>query len=344
MRFRSVSRFCNSLTSESNFMDLHRSRSKIRPGGTKFLVPKREGCYVIEQKEDGKASTWNFDFLYDHLMCANGLFCLWRIFQQPVVICNPSTREVRVLPLLKVEFYSSNSVQPYFYALGYEPEEKNYKVLLTVNDKNGSTKHWVFTLGTDESWREIKVTKRFVPYHEGACISGVYLYMVDLFTKIILAFDVKVEKLRIINLPNALNNMMNYYPLLEVKGKLAVLDSYRDGTNLWILGNAENEEWESHIIHSPLQPPFHLKTRICSSCDGEIVFVVIEPGIFAYYMFDVWKNSWRYLETQGLPNEGWKEFREKSSRYNLFWGLEDDGGIHDDIYSYVESLFSLGKK
>lgn len=49
--------------------------------------------------------------------------------------------------------------------------------------------------------------------------------MVDRYGKFIVAFDVKTENLRIIRLPNALTHAFDFYPSLEVKGNLAILDS-----------------------------------------------------------------------------------------------------------------------
>ncbi|XP_059284916.1 putative F-box protein At1g32420 [Lycium ferocissimum] len=317
------------LNIESDFVHLHQSRSKARKF---FLVPKTKGSYIIEQKEDGKASIWNFDFLYDHLMCANGLFSLWTEYTQPVAICNPSTREVIPLPRLKEPFPSK--CPSLFYALGYEPEENKYKVLMTVKNTTRSTRSWVFTLGINESWREIKsITDDFRSYREGICISGV-IYMVDLYGNFIVAFDAKTENFRSIGWPNALNNgLMYFYPLLEVKGNLAVL-KYMNGVDLWILENTGKEEWKSHIICFPSQWKdlglFNSRTRICGSCDGEIIFVVIKSDMFACYWFDFRKTSWRYLETKGLPDEDWIDFKKNNFR-----------NILKPLYSYVETLFSL---
>lgn len=53
-------------------------------------------------------------------------------------IFNPCTREVRFLPLFN------------YYSLGFEPEEKKYKVFLrTLGQENCSD--WIFTLGIDKS-------------------------------------------------------------------------------------------------------------------------------------------------------------------------------------------------
>ncbi|XP_019251060.1 PREDICTED: F-box protein At1g52490-like [Nicotiana attenuata] len=168
MRFRCVSKSCNSLiASNSIFHDIHQCRSMTRPGGTTFLVHERKAFYTIEQKEeDGKASLLRieqFDKLYYYgcrIMCVDGLFCIWNrnAYEQPsVAIFNPSKKEVRILPKLKDHTVDLDDLFPiYFVSLGFDPEEKKYMLLMTVNIEAMSTRNWIFTLGIDESWREAK--------------------------------------------------------------------------------------------------------------------------------------------------------------------------------------------
>ncbi|PHT39331.1 hypothetical protein CQW23_22904 [Capsicum baccatum] len=119
-----------------------------REGATKLLVRKSEGFYIMEQSENGKASRWNFDNLhYDHVMYANGLFCIWNQDVESVRICNLSTREVIRLSNLRKPPRSIDFDPSYNYSLGYEPEENKYKILMTCDASLGATRNWVFTLG-----------------------------------------------------------------------------------------------------------------------------------------------------------------------------------------------------
>lgn len=114
---------------------------------------------------------------------------------------------------------------------------------------------------------------------------------------------------------NVLYNRKSYYILLEVKGKLALLDYYKcfsGQKDLWILENFEKEEWESHSIQIPsqwkgmedkLRPTFSDCKRFCTSYNDEIVFIAIKANILECNFYDVRKNSWRYLEIQGVPTE-----------------------------------------
>lgn len=114
MRFKCVTKFCNSLASESDFLNIHVRRSMTRPGGTEFFSQEtRPVFYTTEQIEDGRpsASLPQINGLYYHapaysgLDCVNGLFCFWGpTFAGPAAIFNPSTGEVRLLPNLNKDF------------------------------------------------------------------------------------------------------------------------------------------------------------------------------------------------------------------------------------------------
>ncbi|KAF3640419.1 hypothetical protein FXO37_23491 [Capsicum annuum] len=83
-----------------------------------------------------------------------------------------------------------------------------------------------------------------------------------------------------------------------------------------------NQDVESVRISNPKVGDIYMTSRgICNSCDGEIVFVVIELGYFTFYFHDVVKNSWRKLKTNEHPYEGYVK----------------------DVYSYKENLFPLGR-
>ncbi|XP_060190879.1 putative F-box protein At1g32420 [Lycium barbarum] len=210
--FKCVTKFCNSLVSESNFVDIYECRSMTRPSGTKFFVRGGEAFYAVEQKEDGNTSLLrieNFDKLYDRpgtncFEFVNGLFCFWKFLAQPVAISNPSTREVRFLPHLNLDVSQNNC----YYSLGYKPEEKKYKVLLMTPtpkfEQGYCTRNWIFTLGIDEAWRETETVAEFYPFTGVVCISGVnYMFNTYTFDSIpilhnIAAFDVRAENFRII--------------------------------------------------------------------------------------------------------------------------------------------------
>ncbi|KAF3635939.1 hypothetical protein FXO38_24413 [Capsicum annuum] len=228
MRFKCVAKFCNSLVSASDYVDIHICHSMTRAGGTKLLLRGIGVYFTGEEKKDEKNS---------------------RAFsEQPAAIFNPGTREVRVLPKLNDGF------SLWYCSLGFEPEEKACKVLLTAyHEKERYTKHRILTLGIDDSWREIKhppYTRSFVK--PGVCINGV-IYTFALHNGLaIAAFDVKTENCILITLWNNASHLRRHYELIDVKGKLAVMETRPQGyIHMGVLGQTQKEEWESHSIHFP---------------------------------------------------------------------------------------------
>ncbi|KAH0765287.1 hypothetical protein KY285_001158 [Solanum tuberosum] len=295
-----------------------------RPGGTKFVLRKRwESIFcTAEQREDEKDSTpflqiARYNYLYLHVLedhsqlnCVNGLCCMWdSLSTRPVAIFNLSTREVRFLPSIDEEFSPCNC------SLGFEREEEKFKVFSRYKGR-----HWVFTVGIDKSWRNTKSISFAIPYFKpSVCISGViYEFIIK---GAIAAIDVKSET---IALWNSTHESVYHYELIEVKGKLEVID-YRKWVNgyldLWILDQTPQRKWEWHIIGVP-SIWNAIKPRFVSSFmthNGEISFVIIlKSG--ACLCYDFTRKSWRELKIMELPKE------------NYIRG----------IYSYVESLVSLG--
>ncbi|XP_049364735.1 F-box protein At1g30790-like [Solanum verrucosum] len=329
MRFKSVSKFYNSLVCESVFVDIHQCRSRSR---IKYIVRQRAKLYTIEAMEEGKVSPLHIDnfcekLFYNYIMCVNGLFCCSMRNVDGVAICNPSTKVVRSLPRLKD--CPKIDCAEYFCSMGFDPEEKTYKVLMTINVFAKPTRNWVFTLGRDEeSWREIKGITDFVGKN-AVCVSGV-IYMLS-YSKpniFVLGFDVKSENFRMITLWNSLDEHMiggSYnYNILKVNGKLAILDKkiwYLEGNfDLWILGK---EEWEKHMIEIPAEhwtSPEFKRLTFCGTCDREILFTnKFASGQFICLCYNVTEKRWRNFEIQG--------FSEQSSI--------------NEIYCYDESLFPV---
>ncbi|KAG5590904.1 hypothetical protein H5410_041418 [Solanum commersonii] len=262
MRFKCVSRFCNSMVSESDFLDIHRCRS----GEIEFLLQGVSAYYTAEEKKkkygkastsvlqvDGSDSLYNCvptDPAYSCLDCVNGLFCGWDSSNmRPAAIFNPSTKEVRFLPD-PIEGKCWNK-----YSLGFGPKENKYKVLLTTHlSRERYTKYGVFTLGIDKSWRDSQHILPCIPYYmPSVCISGVIYQFAIPDDLSIVVFDVKSEKIKIIALWIALD-LVYYYRLIEVKGKLGVID-YRKWVSgyfdLWILEKTPKRVWERQIIGVP---------------------------------------------------------------------------------------------
>ncbi|XP_019082540.1 PREDICTED: F-box protein DOR-like [Camelina sativa] len=180
------------------------------------------------------------------------------------VICNPSTGESLTLP--KPQTRKKISIRSYF---GYDPIEKQFKVLSMTRSGDGSYKeHQVLTLGTENpTWRMIDcgITHRLSSFDDVICINGL-MYFLD-SDHMIVCFDVRSEKFSFIKTSfdrSSRTVMINY------NGKLASLmsegciynsgrgrrfDNYITGTStsleMWVLEDAGKHEWSKHIYELP---------------------------------------------------------------------------------------------
>ncbi|WMV17998.1 hypothetical protein MTR67_011383 [Solanum verrucosum] len=181
IRFKCVSKFYNTIVTESYFVDLHSSNySKINR-----VIGFVDGVFYStqeeEDEEDGNATkSYQLD--------------------------NFATGEVRYLPYLKC-YDGSYGIC----SIGFEPKENEYKVLLTINKRA-----WVFTLGIDNSWREI------ISYGEhdyyisdlgyGHCIISGILYRFSFPREFcIVAFDIKSEIFTTITMSIEFHNSIDMY-------------------------------------------------------------------------------------------------------------------------------------
>ncbi|XP_006289868.2 F-box protein DOR [Capsella rubella] len=174
------------------------------------------------------------------------------------VISNPNTGQSVTLP--KLNTGKMNGVIGYF---GYDPIEKQYKVLSMTWEINGlqnTEEHQVLTLGTGSkhSWRRIEccIPHSIYRKYNHVCIDGVLYYpAVNMTTRrcIIVLFDVRSEKFRFVEDNDPL---ASYYssPMINYNGKLGLLLYERDdgihgsctSFRLRVLEDADQREWSEH--------------------------------------------------------------------------------------------------
>ncbi|KAG5615440.1 hypothetical protein H5410_015264 [Solanum commersonii] len=296
MRFRCVSKSFDALVLDSDFTHVHHLHSTTRDGGTKFLMGKVEDLYVVDLNEEGNTSRWNFDCdnQYFNGPCVNGLYYIWKHDKETVRIFNSSTRKMIVLPYQRKKFHSVKSL--YYYSLGYEPIEKKYKVLMQVHNSSGHVRNFIFTLSIDKSWRKIKDIINSFPCFsmKSFSIKG-FIYMMDYSKNSIIKFDLRAENFRVIGLGKDICDKIFNYDLVEVKGKIALLDycgSFSGKNDLW---------WKD--VEDILKPKYGPPQGFCDFRNGEIIFIVVKNNILFCYFYNVEKSSWRYLEIHRAPIE-----------------------------------------
>ncbi|ESQ30711.1 hypothetical protein EUTSA_v10011993mg, partial [Eutrema salsugineum] len=295
-RFRCVSKLWSSITTDSYFIKSFETRPLLQPGllvcfkkdGKLFvssilqlhLVSKDSSSYSFSQPIFDRYQM-EFPKEYSCFLpteSVNGLICFQDKSGKPIV-WNPNKRQFLTLPRLRKSWESIAML------LGYDPTEGKHK-LMCIPSRRSSDVCQVLTLGsTQESWRPVKTNhKHHVCFHDsGRCING--------------GFDVKFEKLGMIDLPSDIHRDM----LINYGGRLACVDKVWRKNRLWILEDAGKHKWSSQDFLSPfvhfnesLKTYFNLKGYTHA---GEFVFV---PSMFSKFfyilLYDPVRNSFRRIE------------------------------------------------
>ncbi|CAA0385896.1 unnamed protein product [Arabidopsis thaliana] len=179
---------------------------------------------------------------------ARGLLC-YRTGRR-VKVCNPSTRQIVELPIMR----SKTNVWNWF---GHDPFHDEYKVLslfweVTKEQTVVRSEHQVLVLGVGASWRNTKSHHTphspFHPYSRGMTIDGVLYYSArtDANRCVLMSFDLSSEEFNLIELPfeNWSRTIhMNY------QGKVATCQYMRlasDGfVDVCVLEDADKSQWSN---------------------------------------------------------------------------------------------------
>ncbi|VYS60162.1 unnamed protein product [Arabidopsis thaliana] len=179
---------------------------------------------------------------------ARGLLC-YRTGRR-VKVCNPSTRQIVELPIMR----SKTNVWNWF---GHDPFHDEYKVLslfweVTKEQTVVRSEHQVLVLGVGASWRNTKSHhtphRPFHPYSRGMTIDGVLYYSArtDANRCVLMSFDLSSEEFNLIELPfeNWSRTIhMNY------QGKVATCQYMRlasDGfVDVCVLEDADKSQWSN---------------------------------------------------------------------------------------------------
>ncbi|KAL1207747.1 F-box protein DOR [Cardamine amara subsp. amara] len=230
------------------------------------------------------------------------------------MIYNPSTGQSIPLPRIQ-SMVNTRTV------LGYDPINKQYKVLCMKDRINPLYTVQILTLGTGTlSWKTIGCSLLHFPVCGWICINGVLYYPGDMgntFPKryTIVCFDVRFEKFKFVEPPDNidvtwLSTMINY------TGKLGIVlvDDFTAGftrkttsLELWVLDDVVKNKWSQHIY---VFPPMW-KNLVADSIlyiagmtsNGEIVFssrYLIYPFYIFFYNFA--KNSIVRVPIQGFES------------------------------------------
>nr|GMD36642.1 putative F-box protein At3g52320 [Ipomoea batatas] len=250
------------------------------------------------------------------------IICVSRPLNGDFAVCNVSTGQRIFLPTLVHN-------QDCALLLGFDSESKRYKVLMSRRIR-AEYKHWVFTVGVDKSWREIKnyCSSPFYPcvgydypYYSNTCayIDGV-IYSYNSVTERnmvpryhIVAFEVGCESFSVITLPDKV--LPPYYfhrnsALLAVGGRPTIVLvpelGRREGLrsmNVWTWEKSK-ECWEEITMTIPLKWSRMINNarllRFATNHDGEIVLLCIYREQFFILVGNLTSGVWRKFDVSGV--------------------------------------------
>ncbi|KAL0667175.1 hypothetical protein Bca4012_029879 [Brassica carinata] len=323
-RCRCVSKQWASVLGRSDFTELFLTKSLARP---RLLFARQDDSQVIffslpqPQKPDENFPTVAtvdhhmsvpFKRVRDISSCVNGYVSYYRMAKGMkteefvYVICNPSTRQCFTLPKTRKRTETRNF-------LGYDPVEKQHKVLAVTCQDDGAVEHQVLTLRENRNltWRmtECGIHHSF-PWSYCICINGVLYYIAKASSGdyIIVCFDVRFEKYSSVK---SVKSAVRPATLFNYNGKLASLmaqpDPFRISETstileMWILEDPEKHEWSKRIFNlPPIWTDAALLRFVGVTATNEFVLSPLFPsGPFHVYYYNFVKESIRRVEIQGI--------------------------------------------
>ncbi|XP_058212354.1 putative F-box protein At1g32420 [Rhododendron vialii] len=325
------------LIEDPTFAELHHNRAKCRPDGC-YLVISLSPAITFDKIDffsvgyEGGSAQHLFTFptqekgWYHIKQSVNGLICGYLMKPRTIFIVNPTTKEVFTLPQSSMPRGDSLFFTHPRFSFGFDPSTKQYKVFNVSPNLHPSAntefaeysyyQYEIFTLGT-HSWRKIDVvppSPHFPFGFGGICVNGV-IYWRSTSTKpsstidkeVIVAFDLKEERFRVIPLPDG----PSAKPCLrELGGHLAACEDFPEDVpeELWILEDYENWVWVKVIITPPCNfvfaDYFHTNGAIQT---GEILLhspttaLCSSPSLFDICYYDRKNSSMRRIDVTGLP-------------------------------------------
>ncbi|CAN6996768.1 unnamed protein product [Brassica rapa subsp. trilocularis] len=261
-RCRCISKRWASFLRRSDFTELFLTKSLACPELLFACRTQRELLFFSShqlQHPDENLSTITADhhvsFLFD-------LMLKERKTQELVsVICNPSTRQCFPLPKMNIDPLVKKST-PVKSFLGYDPIEKQHKVLAMIKRYDTVVDHQVLTLrGSGKmTWRKAECgIPHFPPNPDFVCIRGVLYYAARASSGgyMIVCFDVISEKYSFVKFTE---REKYFATLINFQGKLASLmvhpnPLFISGTSksfeMWILRDPEKHGWYPRIFNLP---------------------------------------------------------------------------------------------
>ncbi|RID66764.1 hypothetical protein BRARA_D01880 [Brassica rapa] len=230
-------------------------------------------------------------------------------------ICNPSTGQSVILPKMKSR--KRTGATSFF---GYDPTEKQFKVLSMFITKNGiSNEHQVLTLAPTGklSVRIIECSIPHCPQSPGICINGVLYYKSspNWSSEVdgIMCFDVRSETFRFVRVMEPFIRAVHpRATLINYNGKLAsvmstqsynYIDEKSIGFVMYVVQDLEKQKWSKHNYELTHLREYGVAMLLFAGVTvaGEIVLLPKYPSSPFYVFYcSLERKSIRRVEIQGM--------------------------------------------
>ncbi|OMO57908.1 hypothetical protein COLO4_35011 [Corchorus olitorius] len=181
LRFRCVSKDCRDLIDSPDFVKLHLSQS-LKTNSNRFLIilgSAKSKPYSLDLDSLENAHIKSTDILTDlHVKfpiigSCNGLIALETNNGDAIVICNPTTRKIRVVPKPPT-LPASAEKNLVYYGFGYDPVSDDYKLVALIQRYNKQNQRFDITNITTEIF-SLKTGYWRSSFHEAPCFPSLLL-------------------------------------------------------------------------------------------------------------------------------------------------------------------------
>lgn len=354
IRFTIVSKIWSSMIRSQGFIDSFFSISSTRP---RFFVSFTNGCFAKDkerrlfyylsswssQAQEGYESysssslVTNLDMTMPYLdvcdfygSCSSVHGFIGCSLVVGFLVCNPSTRQIIVLPTLP----KRPAPDMRGTCLCYDPVSDQFKALSLIASRipnHDRVEHLVLALKGDKtkySWRQIQGGNNNIPPYSPVtmkiCINGKVYYGAWTpkvhMNPVIVCFDVRSEEITFIKAPGDVVFWHSESILMEYKGKLASIVRNPFGRfhsfDLWVLEDVEKHEWSKRECVFPLSlwdSIWGLKMSFpgTNKAGDEIIlaprYLSHQLGPFYIFYYHLGTNNIRRVRVQGIADD--EEFR-----------------------------------
>ncbi|KAG2308672.1 hypothetical protein Bca4012_082235 [Brassica carinata] len=340
-RCRCVSKLWSSLLVHPDFTETYLTRSSarlkilfacVKDGKVLFFTsPQPQPDDKLSPRTATASANYHMSFPFDHVIDIyspmSGLVCIrdGRIVKGRKTaamvweICNPSTGQSFILPKMKSRKWTG--ARSFF---GYDPTEKQFKVLSMFTNNGVSSEHQVLTLAASGklSVRIVECGIPHSPLGSGICIDGVLYYKASTSRLVdgIMCFDVRSETFRFVQVKEPfIRAVQPRATLINYKGKLGSVMSaqsyhYIDENSrrfvMYVLQDLEKQEWSKHMYELAPLREYGVAMLVFAGVTvaGEIVLSPTPrypSSPFYVFYCSLERKSIRIVEIQGM--EGFEE-------------------------------------